>query len=99
MEFYQTKEFTVKKFALSLAAIAAMSSAPAYAEGEGRVEIQGGIAFSGGTSEAFAGVSGGYDFDLGDKAFVGIDLGVGKVLARGTDVVRVHWWPGWSQGR
>jgi outer membrane immunogenic protein len=75
----------MRKFVLAAAAFAAMAATPAYAEGEGRIEAHGGIAFSGGTSEAFAGVAGGYDFDLGRKAFVGVDLGVGKVLARGTD--------------
>jgi outer membrane immunogenic protein len=72
------------KQTLAAIAFAAFVTTPAYAKGEGRVETYGGIAFSGGTSEAFAGVGGGYDFDLGDKAFVGLDLGVSKVLARGT---------------
>lgn len=73
------------KQALVVAAFAAFAATPAYAKGEGRVEADGGIAFSGGTSYAFAAVSGGYDFDLGDKAFVGLDIGAGKVLARRTD--------------
>ncbi len=72
------------KFALAVAAVAAMGPAPAYAGGEGRVEVRSGIAWSGGTSEAFAGVGGGYDFDLGKMAFIGLDLGADKVLARGT---------------
>jgi outer membrane immunogenic protein len=77
-------EIYMYKQILTVAAVAAFAVTPAYARGEGRVEAYGGIAFAGGTSEAFAGVSGGYDFDLGDKAFVGLDLGVGKVLANGT---------------
>jgi hypothetical protein len=72
------------KRALTAIAFAALAVTPAYAKGEGRIEAHGGIAFAGGTSEAFAGVGGGYDFDLGDTTFAGLDLGVGKVLARGT---------------
>jgi len=73
------------KFALAIAAVVATAATPAWAGDEVRVEARGGIAWAGGTSEAFAGAGGGYDFDLGDKAFVGVDLGVDKVLARGTD--------------
>lgn len=75
------------KFALVVAAVAVMAQAPAYAGGEGRVEARGGIVFTDRASEAFAGIGGGYDFDLGDKLFVGVDLGADKVLARGSDVV------------
>jgi outer membrane immunogenic protein len=77
-------EIYMRKLTLAAAALAALASTPAYAKGEGRIEARGGIAFAGGTSEAFAGIGGGYDFDLGDKAFVGLDLGVDKVLADGT---------------
>ena len=62
----------MNKFALSVAAVAAISAAPGYAAGDGRVEARGGIAFAGGTSEAFAGIGGGYDFDLGKTAFIGL---------------------------
>ncbi len=79
------------KFALAIAAVAAMAAAPACARGEGRVEARGGIIWAGGIAETFAGFGGGYDFDLGDKAFVGVDVGADKVLARGTAVV-------WSAG-
>ena len=81
------------KFALVVAALVATATTPAYAGDEGRVEARGGIAWAGGTSETFAGVGGGYDFDLGDKAFVGIDVGADKVLADGTD------WTGSIGGR
>lgn len=71
-----------------VAAIAAMTAAvPAYASGEGRVEARGGIAFAGGQEEAFIGAAAGYDFDLGDKAFVGVEAGADKVLQGGTDVL------------
>jgi outer membrane immunogenic protein len=77
-------EIYMQKYALTVAVFAAFAATPAYAKGEARVEAYGGIAFAGGTSEAFAGIGGGYDFDLGNKAFVGLDVGVSKVLARGT---------------
>ncbi len=71
-----------------VAMIAAMTAAaPAYAAGEGRVEARGGIAFAGGQEEAFIGGAAGYDFDLGDKAFLGIEAGADKVLQGGTDVL------------
>jgi outer membrane immunogenic protein len=73
------------KQTLAAIAFAVFAMTPAHAKGEGRVEAYGGIASSGGTSKVFAGAGGGYDFDLGGKAFVGLDLGVGKVLARGTE--------------
>jgi outer membrane immunogenic protein len=70
-----------------VAAVAAMTvSAPAYASGEGRVEARGGIAFASGQEEAFVGGAAGYDFDLGDKAFVGVEAGADKVLQGGSDV-------------
>jgi outer membrane immunogenic protein len=70
-----------------VAAIAAMAAAaPAYASGEGRVEARGGIAFAGGQEEAFIGAAAGYDFDLGDKAFIGIEAGADKILQGGSDV-------------
>lgn len=77
----------MRKIAL-VAAIAAMTAAvPAYASGEGRVEARGGIAFAGGQEEAFLGVAGGYDFDLGEKAFIGIEGSADKVLQGGSDVL------------
>ena len=73
------------RFAIALALVAATHT-PAYASGEGGAEARAGIASAGGTSETFAGIGGGYDFDLGDRVFVGVDVGADKVLARGTDV-------------
>ena len=76
----------MRKIAI-LAAVAALSTTPAFAAGEGRVEARGGIAFAGGSSEAFAGVAAGYDFDLGDKAFIGIEGSADKVLVNGSKVL------------
>jgi outer membrane immunogenic protein len=77
----------MKKFAVLAAAAAAIVATPALAAGEGRLEARGGIAFAGGNSEAFAGIAAGYDFDLGDKAFLGVEVSGDKVLANGADVI------------
>jgi outer membrane immunogenic protein len=76
----------MRKIAI-LAALSAFIATPALAAGEGRVEGRGGIAFAGGSSEAFAGIAAGYDFDLGDKAFIGIEGSADKVLVDGSDVL------------
>ncbi len=81
----------MKKLIVLAAAAAAIVATPAFASGEGRIEGRGGIAFAGGSSEAFVGIGAGYDFDLGDKAFIGIDLGADKILANGAKVI-------WSTG-
>jgi outer membrane immunogenic protein len=86
MKIVETKENPMNRFALGVAVVAAMMAAPACAEGEARVEARGGIAWASGDSYGFAGVGGGYDVDLGERAFIGFDLGADKVLASGTDV-------------
>ena len=68
----------------SLAAVAALAS-PALAN-EGRFEGRGGVVWSGGDSEAIAGVAAGYDWDLGDSGFVGLELSGDKVLEDNTRV-------------
>ncbi|MFC4292565.1 outer membrane protein [Sphingorhabdus arenilitoris] len=80
----------MKKLLIAACAVSAIAASPAMAN-EGRVEARGGIAFGGGAEEAFAGVGAGYDFDLGESAFVGVDLGADKVLAGGAEVL-------WSVG-
>lgn len=75
-----------------LAAVAAMTAAaPAFAQegpsGEGRVEVRGGVAWASGASEAVAGVAAGYDFDLGDTAFIGVEGSADKILVNGADVI------------
>lgn len=74
----------------AIAAIAALMTVPAQAN-EARVEARGGIAWAGGDSEAFAGVGAGYDFDMGQSAFIGVDAGADKVLVDGAEVL-------WSVG-
>lgn len=70
---------------LAAAATAALAT-PAFAN-ETRVETRGGVIWNHGDSEAIAGVAGGYDFDLGDKAFAGVDVSADKVLTSGSNRV------------
>ena len=79
----------MRKFIVAAALTAAALSAPAFAAegGEGRIEARGGIAFADGDSEAIAGVAAGYDFDLGESAFVGVEGSADKLLVGGTDVL------------
>ena len=77
----------MRKTAIALAAAtAALVAVPAQAN-EGRVEARGGVAWAGGAEEAIAGVAAGYDFDLGESAFIGVEGSADKVLASGADVV------------
>jgi outer membrane immunogenic protein len=64
----------MKKLIVLASAAAALVSAPAMAAGEGRVEGRAGILWAGGNSDFVAGVAAGYDFDLGDSAFVGPEV-------------------------
>ena len=77
----------MKKFIILASAAAALATTPAMAAGEGRIEGRGAIGWGGGTEDAFAGVAAGYDFDLGDKAFIGIEGSADKVLANGSKVL------------
>ncbi|MCB2066306.1 MAG: hypothetical protein KDE15_06665 [Erythrobacter sp.] len=81
---------TLKIAAATLAAAAGLIAIPAAAQdapGTARVEARGGIAWAAGNEEAVAGVAAGYDFDLGDTLFVGVEGSADKVLAGGADVV------------
>lgn len=79
----------MRKFAILATAAAAVVATPALAQttGEGRIEARGGIAWAGGNEEAFAGVAAGYDFDLGEQAFVGVEASADKVLVGGANVL------------
>lgn len=76
----------MRKLAI-VAALSALAATPAYASGEGRVEARGGLATCCNTEEAFLGVAAGYDFDLGEKAFIGIEGSADKILVDGSDVL------------
>jgi len=73
----------MNKIFLAIAVSLAVAS-PALAN-EGRVEARGGVIWSGGNSEATAGLAAGYDWDLGQTAFFGIEGSADKVLVSGSD--------------
>ncbi len=72
--------------ALALAVFAVPTVAQAE-NGEGRVEARGGIAWASGGEEAVAGIAAGYDFDLSDSVFAGVEGSADKILASGANVV------------
>lgn len=74
----------MRKFLIALAATATVTS-PALAN-ETRVEARGGVIWDGGETEDFWGLAAGYDFDLGDKAFAGLEVSGDKVGASDTKV-------------
>lgn len=76
------------KYKLAGGAVAlaiAFSSAPAFAN-DGYVEARGGIISALGDEEATAGVAAGYDFDLNDTLFAGVEVSGDKVLVDGSDI-------------
>lgn len=77
----------MNKFAIAAALLAAGLSTPALAaDGETHVEVHGGYIWGNGTDEATAGIAGGYDLNLGDKAFAGVEIAGDKVLQNGANV-------------
>lgn len=80
----------MRKLLILAATAAAVTAVPAAAQdraGEGRIEARGGVAWVPGDSEAFAGIGAGYDFDLGETAFAGAEIGADKVLQGGANVL------------
>lgn len=75
----------MRKIAIALGVAAAAISTPAMAN-ETRIEARGGIISALGTEEATAGVAAGYDFDLGDTVFAGVEVSGDKVLVDGSDI-------------
>jgi hypothetical protein len=80
---------------VSLAALAAVTAAQPALANEARLETRGGVIWDGSDSDAIAGVAAGYDHDLGDKLFVGVEGSADKVLTDGT---RVSWGAGGRVG-
>ena len=74
----------MRKIVLPLLASLALAS-PALAN-ETRVEARGGVIWSNGTSEDTWGGALGYDFDLGQTTFAGLELSGDKIGATGTKV-------------
>ncbi|AZI34797.1 hypothetical protein NT2_02_04000 [Caenibius tardaugens NBRC 16725] len=65
---------------LSLAAAGATLAATPALANEARVEARGGVIWNGSDSEAIAGVAAGYDADVGQKTFVGVEVSADKIL-------------------
>lgn len=77
----------MKKFAVAAALLSAVVATPALAQnGEGHVEVRGGYITGSGLDDATLGVAGGYDYNLGDKAFAGVEIAGDKVLINGAKV-------------
>ncbi|MFC0202972.1 outer membrane protein [Novosphingobium soli] len=76
---------------VSLAAAAAVAAATPALANEARIEARTGVIWDGSDSDAVAGVAVGYDYDLGEKLFVGVQGSADKVLTGGT---RVSWGAG-----
>lgn len=77
------------KHVLSSALLIAVPAAPAFAEeavGGPRAELRGGVAWTEEHTDPVLGVATGYDFDLGDKTFLGGEVSAEKVLAEDTYV-------------
>ncbi|WP_423142148.1 outer membrane protein [Parablastomonas sp. CN1-191] len=75
----------MRKVLLPLVAAMAIST-PALAN-EGRVEARGGVYWTDGYTKATAGAAAGYDFDIGQRSFVGGEVSADKVLDDGANVV------------
>lgn len=80
---------------VSLAAVAAAAAATPALANEARIEARTGVIWDGSDSDAIAGIAAGYDYDLGDKTFVGVEASADKVLTSGT---RVSWGIGGRAG-
>jgi outer membrane immunogenic protein len=79
-------EFTMKKILIALAASVAVAS-PALAN-EGRIEARGGVVWAcdGCQAEDVYGVAAGYDWDLGGKAFAGVEVAGDQISVSGSKV-------------
>lgn len=78
-----------------LAAVAAVAAATPALANEARIEARTGVIWDGSNSDAVAGVAAGYDHDLGNNLFVGVEGSAEKVLASDT---RVSWGAGGRVG-
>lgn len=75
----------MRKFIISAALVSAAFATQASAN-EARIEARGGVVFANGSSEAVAGAAAGYDFDLGDKGFVGVEVSGDKIIEDNTRI-------------
>ncbi|SNS35461.1 hypothetical protein SAMN06295912_10526 [Sphingomonas laterariae] len=77
----------IRKAILSLAVLPLAAATPAFA-GEAYIEATGGISWNDEETNAIAGVAVGYDFDITEGVFVGVEGLAEKPLA---DDTRVAW--------
>lgn len=74
----------MRKIILPLIASLAIAT-PAMAN-EGRIEARGGVFWTDGYTQDAYGVAAGYDFDLGETAFAGLEVSADKIADTGTKV-------------
>ena len=74
----------MRKIILPLLASLAVAT-PAMAN-EARIEARGGVFWSDGYTQDAYGVAAGYDFDLGEKAFAGVEVSGDKIADSNTKV-------------
>ncbi|MCK9542003.1 MAG: hypothetical protein M0R03_08235 [Novosphingobium sp.] len=72
--------------ALLLSLVAAATVATPALANEARLEGRGGVVFNRSNSEAIAGVAAGYDWDLGDRLFAGVEVSGDKLLESNTRI-------------
>ena len=75
------------KFQVALIAAAAAIAATPAAANEGRFETRAGVLWAGGEEEFLAGIAAGYDFDVSESVFVGVEASGDKVFVQDFDVV------------
>lgn len=75
----------MRKVLLPLLASLAIAT-PALAD-EARVEARGGAIWSNGSTQDIWGAAAGYDYDLGNRAFAGVEVSGDKIGTRGTRVM------------
>ena len=76
----------MRKILIALAATATVAAASPALANEARVEARGGVIWSDGDTQDFWGMAAGYDFDLGEKAFAGLEVSGDKIGTSGTKV-------------
>lgn len=69
----------MRRVIVPLASVLAVVSSPALAN-EGRIEGHGGVVWDGSSSEATTGVAVGYDWDVGNTGFIGLETSADKIL-------------------
>lgn len=84
----------MRKILVPCAAIMAALATPALAN-EGRIEAHTGVVWDGSDNDATAGVTVGYDWDMGGSGFVGLETSADKILASNQ---RVSWGVGGRAG-